>query len=391
MKKIITLFLMSFLLIGMLMSTSFVLAHGGSHEDEKKSPNSIITGNPIDNETEKNETEDIEKKGTIEFVNIEGGCWRIVTEEGKNYEPVNLPSRFQEDGIKVEFEGTLAEDRVSTCQVGTLIDISDIEREDRNKSDEDENETEKRENKLKIRIRNRVAKVELEFNGTKTEFELRASEREQVLEELENRYGITEEQLQNFEEFEFEKKTKTIRNGREIEIEIEEESENGVVVKRKLKIENETVETELEIEEEFEGNETRLRTRLSNGERAELRILPDEAKGIVERRLEIRKMNFDNSSNITLEEIKHRNIPRVVYNIDTNQNGRFLGVFKLKMRTEAQVDAENGEVVRVNKPWWAFLVSLPEDEEIEENETEENDTEESEENETENNETINSS
>ena len=64
-----------------------------------------------------------------------------------------------------------------------------------------------------------------------------------------------------------------------------------------------------------------------------------------------------NISNFTLEEIKHKNIPRVVYQIETNKHGKFLGVFKLAMRIDSQIDPETGEVLNVNAPWWAFLVA----------------------------------
>jgi len=32
------------------------------------------------------------------------------------------------------------------------------------------------------------------------------------------------------------------------------------------------------------------------------------------------------------------------------------------MNVEAQVDAETGEIIRVKKPWWAFLASEPAEE-----------------------------
>jgi len=32
-------------------------------------------------------------------------------------------------------------------------------------------------------------------------------------------------------------------------------------------------------------------------------------------------------------------------------------MFKTKMKVRAQVSAESGEVIRVHKPWWAFLAS----------------------------------
>jgi hypothetical protein len=30
------------------------------------------------------------------------------------------------------------------------------------------------------------------------------------------------------------------------------------------------------------------------------------------------------------------------------------------MQVQAQVDAETGEIIQVNKPWWAFLAVEPE-------------------------------
>jgi len=32
------------------------------------------------------------------------------------------------------------------------------------------------------------------------------------------------------------------------------------------------------------------------------------------------------------------------------------------MDVSAQIDAETGEIIRVKKPWWAFLASEPEEE-----------------------------
>ena len=51
----------------------------------------------------------------------------------------------------------------------------------------------------------------------------------------------------------------------------------------------------------------------------------------------------------------------VVYNIKSNENGKFLGVFKMKLKVEAEVDPETGEIIYKNKPWWAFLVDEGDD------------------------------
>ena len=135
---------------------------------------------------------------------------------------------------------------------------------------------------------------------------------------------------------------------------IEIEREDG---KRKVKIEGESeIETELEIEQD--ENESDLQAVLSNGEKTRLRVLPDEARQIIMERLKAL-----NITNMTLEEINDRNIPRVVYQIEANKHGRFLGVFKLALKVDSQVDPETGEVLDVNKPWWAILVA-EQDEEV---------------------------
>ena len=79
--------------------------------------------------------------------------------------------------------------------------------------------------------------------------------------------------------------------------------------------------------------------------------MPDTASEIALERL--RAKNFT----IELREVRHRNIPRVVYHIRSNKTGRFLGIFKLKLRVEGQVDPETGEFIGTSKPWWAFLVT----------------------------------
>jgi hypothetical protein len=64
--------------------------------------------------------------GVVEYVEVEGGCWRIAGDDGVNYEPLGLPEEFKENGLTVWFEGTVREDLSSTCMVGTLLEIKDI-------------------------------------------------------------------------------------------------------------------------------------------------------------------------------------------------------------------------------------------------------------------------
>lgn len=65
--------------------------------------------------------------GTVEFLQVEGGCWSIQTET-ERYEPVNLPEEFEEDGLRVRFEAEVREDLGSICQIGPIIELREIER-----------------------------------------------------------------------------------------------------------------------------------------------------------------------------------------------------------------------------------------------------------------------
>ncbi|MBI4116898.1 hypothetical protein HY449_04100 [Candidatus Pacearchaeota archaeon] len=194
--------------------------------------------------------------------------------------------------------------------------------------------------------------------------------------EDQTRSGLTEFQRERLKEFNKEKLKKEFReNGNRVKVEREVETEDGKIKikikkeiidangnKREIKIEIEEEDgkrkVKVEGKEEFEtdlnisSNESEIEAETSDGERHRIKILPDRAAQIARER--IKAMNI---SNLTLEEIKERNVPRVVYNIQTNKNGRFLGVFKLAMKTETRIDPETGEVIDVNAPWWAFLVN----------------------------------
>jgi len=147
----------------------------------------------------------------------------------------------------------------------------------------------------------------------------------------------------------------------EVKIRIENRTVNGEIRERiKYEIKGNDVdieaENEIDLEEETSGTEYKLKARLRNGNVTDIKIMPDTASEIALERL--RALNFT----IQLRErLDNRNIPRVVYNIETNQNGRFLGVFKIALRANAEVDPETGELLEVNTPWWAFLVTGEDD------------------------------
>lgn len=89
---------------------------------------------------------------------------------------------------------------------------------------------------------------------------------------------------------------------------------------------------------------------LSNGRKAEIKIMPETASQRAIERLG--ELGFT----IELKEVGKGDEAKAVYELTGNKEGKFLGIFKIMARVQAQVDAETGDV-KVIKPWWAFLAS----------------------------------
>src|SRR3989344_710318 len=61
---------------------------------------------------------------------------------------------------------------------------------------------------------------------------------------------------------------------------------------------------------------------------------------------------------INIEERENNNIPKVIYKVNgEDYKGRFLGIFKIRTRYEAEIDAETVDVLEWKGPWWAFLIT----------------------------------
>lgn len=66
--------------------------------------------------------------GTVQYVDLEGGFYGIVAEDGTRYDPVDLNEEFREDGLRVRFRAERQEDVVSIRMWGEAIRILAIER-----------------------------------------------------------------------------------------------------------------------------------------------------------------------------------------------------------------------------------------------------------------------
>ncbi len=107
--------------------------------------------------------------------------------------------------------------------------------------------------------------------------------------------------------------------------------------------------------QKMDQNRTRLYTHLSNGQNAEIKIMPDTAAEQALERLRLRVCN--ENCTIELKEVGNKNQEQLAYEVKAQKQAKVFGLFKTKMQVQAQVSAENGEVIRVNKPWWSFLAS----------------------------------
>jgi hypothetical protein len=68
----------------------------------------------------------VKKRGTITYIDLEGGFFGIMAEDKNKYVPINLPKGFQRDGLKVIFEGVIRPDLAGIHMWGAYIELSTI-------------------------------------------------------------------------------------------------------------------------------------------------------------------------------------------------------------------------------------------------------------------------
>ena len=69
----------------------------------------------------------IEGTGTIQYIDLEGGFYGIVSDDGESYEVKDIPSEYLEDGLMVKFVAKKSETQASIYQWGIIIEIIEIE------------------------------------------------------------------------------------------------------------------------------------------------------------------------------------------------------------------------------------------------------------------------
>ncbi len=141
------------------------------------------------------------------------------------------------------------------------------------------------------------------------------------------------------------------------QLRVQEQSNNRM----RLEAGSASADTSMELVQEQVQERTRLRVKLSNGKDSEVKVMPDAASEKALERLRLKVCSEENSCRIELKEVGSGEKVRAAYEVQVQKQAKMLGLFKTRMQVQAQVDAENGEVIQSKKPWWAFLASESEE------------------------------
>ncbi len=65
-------------------------------------------------------------EGTVKYINLEGGFYGIIADNGGKYLPLNLDDAFRKDGLRVRFEATPLTDVATIYMWGTPVKLTSI-------------------------------------------------------------------------------------------------------------------------------------------------------------------------------------------------------------------------------------------------------------------------
>ena len=72
------------------------------------------------------ETESNYTTGTVKYLSFEGGFYGIISDDNKNYDPLNLAKEFQKDGLRIMFKFIEKKEMASFHMWGMIIEITEI-------------------------------------------------------------------------------------------------------------------------------------------------------------------------------------------------------------------------------------------------------------------------
>ena len=86
----------------------------------------IPDGQASSNRSEVSDHDPFAFLGTVAYKDLEGGFFVIVGDDGRIYDPINLPETFQRDGLDVKVTAILRPDVGGIHMIGDMIEIVDI-------------------------------------------------------------------------------------------------------------------------------------------------------------------------------------------------------------------------------------------------------------------------
>ncbi|MBI4020298.1 MAG: hypothetical protein HY367_03115 [Candidatus Aenigmarchaeota archaeon] len=235
--------------------------------------------------------------------------------------------------------------------------------------------------KTKVRNDEGMTRVKIRTDLVKEEFTMATTDREDILEEISRRTGLTVEELQQAiikEETEVKIRIPgkpelsargfSMAPGKK-SLRIEEENDEGSVVmnvdaegrvvvvvygddtltiergESTITIREGSVSAETEAELEWDGQSLLVQ---KGNRKGKVVVLPESASDSAR----------THALFFTVQDVKLdvSEDGKVVYTVKGVQKGKLLGLFDVELEGDADVDASSGTVVRINKPFWAALV-----------------------------------
>lgn len=142
--------------------------------------------------------------------------------------------------------------------------------------------------------------------------------------------------------------TQTQNKGEASQLQVQTNSEFGSTIRSQDG--KSEAKTEMKMSQ---GEDGKTYAQLSNGMNAEVKVMPDTAS---EKALEVLGAKCEETGcEIELKEVGKKNETKAAYEVKAQKQVKVLGFIKAQMRTQAQVDAGTGEVVKTRNAWWGFL------------------------------------
>ncbi len=85
---------------------------------------STLHNSSIDDNNSGNEL--IYGTGTIIYLKIEGGLYGILSDDANHYDPINLPIKYQKDGLRIRFIAKERNDLLSFHMWGKIVELISI-------------------------------------------------------------------------------------------------------------------------------------------------------------------------------------------------------------------------------------------------------------------------